>query len=149
MDAAVYYWQTCKLIKSKHLYFAGLRNTHFIIIVYFRIWKMLKDAIKKKSTSSLLVLTGAVACRDGWQWVWVHRRCVLILGAPCLDGPQVAVAARPEACRRRQIQSLHRLRFPLAVRYRGPKALPTYLEKCVQTHMLRAEGTTCFMRPNS
>lgn len=95
-----------------------------------------------------LLLTGigvvAVACRGGWWRFWVHGGRIFILGATCLDGPQVAVAAWPEACRCRQIQRLHCLWFPLAVRYR-PKTLTAYLKERVQTHTLRAEGRLCNM----
>lgn len=108
------------------------------------------SAIRNLSSAALshlalsLVLTGvgavAIACGGGWWWVWVHRGRVLVLGTTRLDGPQVAVAARPEARRRRQIQSLHCLRFAVTVRYWVPTALPTYLKERVQTHTLRAEG---------
>lgn len=97
-------------------------------------------------TSLVLTSIGvvAVACRGGWWWFWVHGGRIFILGATCLDGPQIAVAAWPEARGCGQIQRLHCLWFPLAVRY-WPKALTAYLKERVQTHTLRAEGRLCNM----
>lgn len=59
--------------------------------------------------------------------VGVQRRLVRVrvvfLRAAGLDGTHVAVAARPEAGRRRQIQRLHRLRLHVAVTRRAQTAL--------------------------
>lgn len=93
-----------------------------------------------------LVLTGvgAVAVADGggggWWRVRGDGRRVFILGTARLDGPQVTVAARPEARGSRQVQSLHRLGLHLAVLHRVHTALPAYLKDGVRAHRARTDG---------
>jgi len=111
---------------------------------YFLLSKTILMLLRPNLSSLVLTGVGAVtvAFSGGWRWVRVHRGRVFVLGASRLDGTQVAVAARPEARGRGQIQSLHCLRSPLTVRHRVAAAVPVYLKERVQTHTLRGRGQT-------